>query len=421
MKYLSAFLAVIIAIVAGCATSDEFTGFSYDPEGVTETSDKEIQQQYKKVIGLDNRSVWISNEFAGARINDFYQVNDSLYRAVIEPENEEINNSPWYAFKIWSDTARTINLQLSYKHGNHRYIPKLSDTGQRWQQIDSTMYSPDTLDGTATLTLNLQPNPRWVAAQEMLTLNDYTRWMKLVSQRSWVSLDTVGYSHDQRPITKMNIDQTSSDEKRGVLIITSRQHPPEITGAIASKIFINELTSDSEVAQIFRHHFEVWAYPLLNPDGVQRGHWRHNAAGVDLNRDWQNFNQPETKAVRDDLLPLQSDSLRTVYYGIDFHSTNENLFYPINRDISTFPEDFTYQWIEELKAQFPDFSVSVEPFDTSSPITKNWIHRTFGADAVTYEVDDQANRDSLRIITRANAEIIMQQLLEAKEQAQLSR
>ena len=33
----------------------------------------------------------------------------------------------------------------------------------------------------------------------------------------------------------------------------------------------------------------------MNPDGVDLGHWRHNANGVDLNRDWSYYNQPEIK------------------------------------------------------------------------------------------------------------------------------
>jgi hypothetical protein len=31
-----------------------------------------------------------------------------------------------------------------------------------------------------------------------------------------------------------------------------------------------------------------------NPDGVDKGHWRLNDGGVDLNRDWGPFTQPET-------------------------------------------------------------------------------------------------------------------------------
>ena len=417
--HLCSIILVITIIVLGCSSSDEFTGFSYDPEGATETQDKEIQDQHKRVIGVDDQSIWISNEFAGARMNDFYQVNDTLYRVVITPENHPINESPWYAFKVWSDTSRTISLQLTYEHADHRYFPDISSNGSTWHPIDSTNYHPDTLDGTATLSLDLHQDPLWVSAQELVTYNDFRSWTDSLAQQSWVSIDTAGYSHDRRPIIKMHITETNPSQQRGVLIITGRQHPPEVTGGLASKVFINELTAKTKLATEFREHFEIWAYPLANPDGVQRGHWRHNAVGVDLNRDWQAFNQPETKAIRDNLLPLKQDSLRSVYYGIDFHSTNENIFYPINREISTFPDNFTYQWIDTLKARFPDYPIEVEPFDTSSPIAKNWIYHTFGADAVTYEINDAADRDSMHTVTRTNARIIMRQLLEEKQKSKL--
>ncbi len=410
----TAFL-VIAFLIASCGTSEDFSGFSYDPEGATVTTDKQIELQHRRRIGVDSGSIWVSNEFSGARMNDFYKVSDSLYRVVITPENHPVNNSPWYAFKIWSDTARTINLQLQYQHGDHRYIPKLSSDGTHWQRIDSTQFREDTTAGIATLTLDLNQQKRWVSAQELVTMDKYQQWADSLATASYVSLDTVGYSHQQRPITKMTISEVPESEPRGVMIITGRLHPPEVTGALASQHFLNEVSSDTELASEFRKSFEVWAYPLANPDGVQQGHWRHNAGGVDLNRDWQAFNQPETRAIRDDLLPLQNDSLRTVFYGIDFHSTDENIFYPIERKVKTFPDDFTYRWIDSLKKEFPDNPMAVEPFDTSSPITKNWIYHTFGADAVTYELNDQADRDSIRAISRESAQIIMRQLLEVKQ------
>lgn len=409
------FLSAIFLTVASCRSSEKFTGFSYDPKGATITTDKETQPQYKRIIGVDQRSIWVSNEFSGARMNDFYQVNDSLYRVVIEPENHPVNNSPWYAFKIWSDSNRSINLQLSYRHGDHRYIPKLSSNGKSWNRIAPRRLTTDTVEGSATLSLDIGPSPLWVSAQELITLKNYRHWMDSLSSQPFVRLDTVGTSHNRRPIVKLSISGSDSTTKQGVLIITGRQHPPEVTGALASKVFINQLASESELASTFREHFDIWAYPLVNPDGVQQGHWRHNSAGIDLNRDWKTFNQPETRAVRDDLLKLKKDPLRRVYYGIDFHSTNENIFYPIERKTSTFPEDFTYAWIDSLKRQFPDFRMEVEPFDTSSPITKNWIYHTFGADAVTYETNDQADRDSIQTVTRESARIIMKQLLEAKK------
>lgn len=399
-----------------CSSSKEFSGFSYDPEGSTITTDKEIKPQYERTIGISSDGVWLTNEFPGARMNDFYKVNDSLYQVVLEPENHPINNSPWYSFKVWGDTAKTVRLKLNYRHGNHRYYPELSNDGSQWTAIDSTSFAEDTVKGTATLTLNLNKKPLWISAQELLTADDYAVWADSLSKKPFVKQDTAGYSHQNRPIKKLVINELGEPGKpHGVLLITGRLHPPEVTGALASLHFIEELTSDTELAKKFRKKFEILAYPLANPDGVQNGHWRHNAAGVDLNRDWIAFNQPETRAIRDNILKhVATDSLKKVYYGIDFHSTNENIFYPINREIKTFPEDFTYVWVDSLQAAFPDTEFSVEPFDTSSPIAKNWIYRTFGADAVTYEVNDAENRDKIKAIARESARLVMQNLLREK-------
>lgn len=415
-KFKSSAVLVLLIFLVSCSASEKFTGFSYDPEGATITTDKEIAPQHERTIGISNDGIWLTNEFAGARMNDFYKVNDTLYQVVLEPENHPVNNSPWYAFKIWADTAKTVNIRLSYRHGEHRYYPELSSDGSTWTSIDTTSYRPDTLNGTATLTLDLTEEPLWVSAQELLTTDDYTQWADSLSQQPFVTQDTVGYSHQKRPIKKLTISDLPKNGTHGVLIITGRLHPPEVTGALASLIFLEELASDTELAKRFRQNFEVIAYPFANPDGVENGHWRHNAGGIDLNRDWIAFNQPETQAIRDDIiLHVNSDTLKKVFYGIDFHSTNENIFYPINKDIKTFPEDFTYTWVDSLITAFPDQEFSVEPFDTSSPITKNWIYRTFDADAVTYEVDDSADRARLKEIAKKSAQLVMINLLKEME------
>ncbi len=410
---------LIILLSGSCSTTDTFSGFSYDPEGATVTTDKEIQSQHRRTIGISGDGIWLTNEFPGARMSDFYKVNDTLYQVVIEPENHPVNNSPWYAFKIWSDSARTVDLKLTYHHGEHRYWPDLSADGHEWTPMEAEAYETDTLNGTATLSLDLSPDTLWVSAQELVTVDDYRQWLGRIQQKPYVELDTVGYSHRGRPLAKITIGEVPPGQKRGVLVITGRLHPPEVTGALAAEIFIDELASETKLARRFRSRFEILAYPLANPDGVENGHWRHNAAGVDLNRDWIAFNQPESRAIRDDLLnSLEGDSLRKVYYGVDFHSTDEHIFYPINREIKTFPEEFSYEWMDSLLARYPDTEIAVEPFDTSSPIVKNWIYRTFGADAITYEVFDRADRAKLEELTRSSAQIIMRRLIDRFKQAQ---
>lgn len=407
---------IILIILVSCKNSEEFTGFSYDPEGVTNTTTKEINPQYKHAIGISEDGVWVSNEFAGARLNNFYQLNDSLYQIVIKPENAPINNSPWYAFKAWASRDTTVWMQLSYEDGKHRYVPKISTDKKHWKRIAPEDYRVNQQNGTAQLRLHLSEEPIWVSGQELRTQAWFNSWADSLTELTYVNKTTIGQSHQNRPIQRLTITEVPENESRGVVIITGRLHPPEITGQMAAITFIEELASDSELARKFRKEFEVIAYPFANPDGVQNGHWRHNAGGVDLNRDWQNFNQPEPRAIRDDLIGLLKDNPDAkVYYGLDFHSTNENIFYPINRDIETFPEDFTYHWVDEIIKAFPHTSFSVEPFDTNSPITKNWIHKTFGADAVTYEVDDNADREKLHEIAQKSAQVIMRQLLKERK------
>lgn len=410
---LRAYLLLILAgLMSGCSASREFQGFSYDPPGSTITTSKEINLQHRRTIGVREAGVWVTNEYGGARLSDFYRVSDTLFRAVIQPENRPINNSPWYAFKAWSDIEKQVWIELTYEGGEHRYYPDLSHDGRSWSPIDSSAYRPDTVAGTARLRLNLSPDTLWVSAQEVIGENIYRWWASNLSEYPFVRRDTVGYSHQGRPIEKMAITQVNDGHKRGVVIITSRLHPPEITGQMACFAFLERLTVFSELAAQFRNRFEVIAFPFANPDGADNGHWRHNAGGVDLNRDWSSFNQPETRAIRDYLLKsVKPDSLRRVYYGIDFHSTDENIFYPINRNIKTFPDDFSFALIDSIKTAFPDSEFAVEPFDTSSPITKNWIFHSFGADALTYEVDDRIDRQKLVAIAQKSADAMMRMLL----------
>lgn len=416
IKY-AGFLFVCSFLVMSCKSTEEFSGFSYDPPDVTNTTDKEITIQPKRIIGAGDPKVWISNEFEGARVNNFYAVNDTLFEVFIEPENGPINNSPWYAFKIWSDTLRMADISIKYKDARHRYVPKLLswvENDSSWQQQMELPVEYDSASGTGTFEVLLAPNPVIISAQP---LNTSSLLMDDLAQRDIVGKDFVeareaGKSKRGRAIWELEITETSAEQKAPVLAIVGRQHPPEVTGYLASLLFLEELTSDSELAERFRKTFVVRTFPMLNPDGSDMGHWRHNAGGIDLNRDWENFNQPETRVVRDALLPVKADENRIMFYGIDFHSTNENIFYPIEEEVKTTPDNITQKWTEIVQADHPDIEFTIEEFDTSSPIAKNWFYRTFGIDAVTYEVNDRISEDTLEKVSRSAARSLMELLLQ---------
>ena len=405
-------LLTSILYLNGCKTSEEFSGYSYDPEGVTETSDREINHQNKRTIGFLEDGVWITNEFRGSRVNDVIRIDPYHYRLQINPEISPINNSPWYGFQVWADDSTNVTLELNYADGRHRYRPEISyDGGQTWQNADSTNYhrDPDTRNGI--ISLNIGSEPVWVSAQVPQTTNEFQIWSDLLAQNRFIQRSVVGSSHQGRPVYQLKVSEQSDEPVKGVILIYGRQHPPEIPGYITGLYFIEELVSDSDLARQFRKYFDVWAYPLMNPDGADNGHWRTNAAGVDLNRDWQFFNQPETRAVQRSLLPLLKRDDRKVFYAIDFHSTGQTVFYPILEEIETFPHLFTYRWADRIKNELSDIDLNIEPFPTDSPIAKNWSHKTFGIDAVTYEVWDGLPKDQLEILGTESARIFMELMI----------
>ena len=138
-------------------------------------------------------------------------------------------------------------------------------------------------------------------------------------------------------------------------------------------------------------------------------------AGVDLNRDWLNFNQPETRAVSQMFLGLKDNPENKVYFGIDFHSTQEDVFYTVTKDFETFPDRFSDRWLARLGEKLPDYHINEDPSGAESPTSKSWFYRTFNVDAVTYEVGDEVERPRIRMIATNAADAMMEVLLNEVE------
>ena len=140
------------------------------------------------------------------------------------------------------------------------------------------------------------------------------------------------------------LDIKNGDVKnKDVIIILSRQHPPEVTGYFAMQTFVDELLSESALATAFRKKYRILLFPLMNPDGVDLGHWRHNAGGVDLNRDWAYYHQPENRQIADFIVKTVKKNKSEVILGLDFHSTWWDVYYT-NREIPKFIPYFKDYW-----------------------------------------------------------------------------
>ncbi len=351
----------------------------------------------------------VTDDFDGARRGDCQVVGDNRVVLHIRPEDQPpINDSPWYSFRIARNTATTAEIVLRYDGGHHRYIPKVSYNGDEWEALDESSVEEKRRGRIATIRLPLNSESVYVSAQELKLPHHVEAWTHRMAEETSASMFVLGESAQGRPIHVLD----ASNEQRDVLMITGRQHPPEVSGSFAFEAFAETVFGDSDLATRFRERFRIVAIPLLNPDGVVAGNWRHNSGGVDLNRDWGPFTQPETRLAGRLLETLEARDYQVRAF-LDFHSTNRNVFYTQNDDFPTDPPGFTETWLENSAARITgyEFENSRNPVSVQSN-GKNFMYRRYGIPAVTYEVGDETDRDAAQGAARIFAEELMKLMLE---------
>jgi hypothetical protein len=373
-------------------------------------------------FACDFTQVKFVSDFEGARLNGCSQIDDTHYSITIDAENRPVNPSPWYAFKVLSKVSadaslhsgeQQITLVLDMVDAKPRYLPKISMDGKHWQAIPFELKN-----GNMHVPVTLSEQAMWIAAQPLILNQDYEQWQQQIVKGSPnITLSKLGDSTQGRPIWAMTHQQTTNKEW---IVIIGRQHPPELTGAFALKAFIEGLFSaESQQQQAdFFNRFNVLVVPNLNPDGVALGNWRHSSTGKDLNRDWHEFQEVETTLVRDEIKRVLGDSGKLVF-ALDFHSTQQDVFYTMPSDYHVAPALLADEWLAQIKAQtVSSFTVRNRP--GSSPgrgIFKQYIADTYNVHAVTYEMGDNTPEDLINHVANVAATTMMSTLVSTPAQA----
>jgi predicted deacylase len=238
--------------------------------------------------------------------------------------------------------------------------------------------------------------------------------MTEIAQNSSFTKINLGNSTLGRPIDGLISQKPNNTEW---LLILGRQHPPEVTGALALFSFVHELAQSSLSQQRFADRFNVLIIPNLNPDGVAAGNWRHNSQGVDLNRDWGKFTQIETALIKAKLDSLLKGSQRIVF-ALDFHSTQQDVFYTMPADYTVAPSSFSNNWLNKIKNQSVS-SFVVRPKPGSSPgrgVFKQYIADEYKVHAVTFELGDNTQRELIDHVATISAQTLVEQMIKTPSQ-----
>ena len=367
----SALLAATLAL-GGCAV------------GQSALSPQHRAPVFAAAPGCSTDEVAISFDFEGAAPARCVIGGPRTIALLIGPEHAPpINPSPWYAFRYRAGPGAPVALTLRYLEARHRYAPKLTT---ETTTVDLAAVVAD--DGRSAR-LELPAGAGVVSAQPIVSGASHAAFAVRLERQHGVKRVMLGRSRDGRAIEGIRFG--AKDAPR-LIVLLGRQHPPEVTGHYAMEPFVEELAARFEADPSLARRYQVLAVPLLNPDGVALGHWRANRGGVDLNRDWGRFAQPETRAVSGFLAALPT-RVRPVAM-VDFHSTGRNLFYVQGEEATPAQNRFVSDWLGGKENAFAGYSFAIVRSNANpgSGTSKNWFHEKFAIPAITYEVDDNAEK-----------------------------
>jgi hypothetical protein len=419
MKKMSPLLVGLFFAVAAHAQQSTFQG--QKPAQQVDTRSKPIEKQSTGVFPFKTDGVYFSNQFDGARLNRVERTGTDQYLITITPENSPINMSPWYAFQVWGDSDKEIAVTLAYPgRVRHRYAPQISTDGEHWRLLEAQRISEhdkavdeagvQALPKRITMRLRVGSTPQWVSAQELHTSKRVFGWMQQLARAPGTELSDIGQSMEGRPLRMLTMG--NKDPKKLILVI-ARQHPPEVTGYFAMQAFVETIAGSSELAQQFRQQWGIHVIPLMNPDGVDGGHWRHNAGGIDLNRDWADANQPETLVVQQFLKKREQQTGGKFIFGIDFHSTWDDIYYPMHKRFTGNMPNLVWNWLENIQKAIPNYAPNIVAADKLEPtiMSKNYFLKAHGMESITFEIGDNTSRELILQKGRVGAEELMKLLM----------
>ncbi len=208
----------------------------------------------------------------------------------------------WFHFRVANCAGRELVLKITglegsaYPGGWPGYRAAVSEDREFWGRAESS-YNKAEEGGTLTIRYCPSGNVAWFAYFAPYSMERHHDLVSSAALGEGVTHRVLGHSLDGQPIDCLEL----GDGERQVWLY-ARQHPGEsmaewwMEGALAC------LTDPADpVGRALRQRCRFHIVPNANPDGSRRGHLRTNAAGANLNREWDSPSaekSPEVLAIR---------------------------------------------------------------------------------------------------------------------------
>lgn len=307
----------------------------------------------------------------------------------------------WFHFRLTGAkgqrcTIRIIDLNHSaYPGGWPGYRACVSTDRQTWTRAE-TDFDPKQANGTLIITVTPPADQIWLAYFAPYSLERHHDLVARTAAQPGVNADVLGHSLDGRPIDRLVIGDGPTN-----VWLYARQHPGESMAEWWMEGALARLTDHADpVARKLRQLATFHVVPNMNPDGSFRGHLRTNAAGVNLNREW---NAPSAEKSPEVLCVLAAMDKAGCDLAMDVHG-DEAIPQVFIAGFEGIPSitDKQLKLLADYKARLaritPDFQTA-KGYPVSRPGTANLAMSTnqlaerFGCLAMTLEMPFKDNDD----------------------------
>jgi len=255
------------------------------------------------------RPIVISDKFDGGNISVIDASDPLNIQLEIKPDNAS-DFFQWFYFRLEGEVGQTCRVhimnagQASYTDGWKDYAVCTSWSREDWFRTN-TEYN----NGILSFDITLEQNAVYFSFFQPFSHERHLDLLSWAQEDARLSLETLGQSLDGHAMSLLHISGTDTPQHTVWLI--ARQHPGETMAEWFVEGLLEALLDrDNSQATQLLQTTEFYIVPNMNPDGSVRGNLRTNAAGANLNREWQSPTMeysPEVYLVREKMLAVGGD------------------------------------------------------------------------------------------------------------------
>ncbi|AIT81360.1 M14 family metallopeptidase [Novosphingobium pentaromativorans] len=208
----------------------------------------------------------------------------------------------WFHFRVSGAQGREVTLRITglngsaYPMGWASYNAAVSEDRRFWGRA-AGQWDESRDGGTLTITYRPSGDLAWFAYFAPFSMERHHDLVARIAAADGVAYSCLGTTLDGQPV-----DCLEMGEGPVHVWLYARQHPGESMAEWWMEGSLDLLADPaSSVGRELRRRCRLHVVPNANPDGSRRGHLRTNAAGVNLNREWNEPSagrSPEVLAIR---------------------------------------------------------------------------------------------------------------------------